>query len=37
MGKERNAWTIKCLGVFVFWLVTAAYAHAAVFTVNASS
>ena len=33
MGKERNPWTLRCLGVF-FWLVTAAYAQAAVFTVN---
>jgi len=33
MGKERSPWTLKCLGVF-FWLVTAAYAQAAVFTVN---
>ena len=33
MGKERDPWTLRCLGVF-FWLVTAAYAQAAVFTVN---
>ena len=33
MGNERNPWTLRCLGVF-FWLVTAAYAQAAVFTVN---
>ena len=33
MGNERNPWTLRCLGIF-FWLVTAAYAQAAVFTVN---
>jgi CSLREA domain-containing protein len=33
MGKENSPWTLRCLGVF-FWLVTAAYAQAAVFTVN---
>ena len=33
MGKEHGPWTFMCLGIF-FWSVTAAYAQAAVFTVN---
>ena len=37
MGKERVLWTLGFLSVVRFWLSTAPYAQAAVFTVNTTS
>ncbi len=34
MGNERSLWIPRCLGILVFWLATAAYVQASVFTVN---